>query len=215
MSIQVCLNGLSFFNTRGDAICEEVIPFNNPEEINLMLKKLRKLSSLVTINIVSDNFVLIPAKLYNDEFLQLYFRAKSLIYDSNKFSYFSDSSFGITMVVGCDKHLLESIKSFFSNIILLHPVSKVIKKSLATSSLTFISSNQRCAIAYAKGGKLQFADLLPTTNQLDTIYYLKKIISDYSINDNHTIYSLSDSSYKRAEKGIAEQIKNQIKHENS
>lgn len=214
VSIQVSLNGLSFFNTRGEKISQEIITFDNIEGINEWLKRLRKLSSIITLYIESDNFVLVPNNLYSPDNIELLFSAKSLIFDSEKIQYCHDTTNGISVVYGFDKRLENLLSPFFDNIIAQHMIERVIGSSIKNSSLSFYASVQRCIIAYTKHGKLQFADSLSISNQLDVIYYLQRVISDYGIDENQTLYSL-ESIDKRVEQQISEQIKNQIRHENS
>lgn len=212
VSIQISLNGLSFYDTKRSKVWQSssiAIDQQLQEQIN----KLRKLSNAAQVVVVTDNYAMVPADLYLSEDTELYFTAKLLPYDTNRFQYIEKKIDNIVFIIAIEFDFAALFSTTFTTLLYTHPVLQTLL-NIGANNITIYKTNERCAISVTSHDKLIFSDYLKIASELDIVYYIKKLTSDNHLS-TATINCLGTTKKQIAE-SLSPYFKNiSYKNENS
>lgn len=184
VSIQSNLSGYIFCDTSGCVIADNVTCI---EQIETLLKRLRKLTSKIVVKIDISDFIAIPSTLYDGGAHEHYFKVKSIPYSVSRYQYIHSNLLDDTIVVVLpfERDVYKLINSMFSDVIYTHPIIKVLamaaKADIEQASIFIYSSESYFAMSLISGGKLLFADCIDIASPSDIIYYIRILIAEKSV----------------------------------
>ncbi len=184
ISIQSSLNGYTFYDTLGRRLATDV---SDREDINVLLKQLRKLTNKININIDIPSYVAIPSALYDPTALEHYFKVKSIAYNNNRYKYIGyhllDDT--VTVVVPFDLYVYDLISALFNDVTYSHPIVEVLEMAgnrYPERCIVYTYSSQsHFAMLLVNEGKLLFCDYINMASNSDILYYIRVLIEEKGV----------------------------------
>ena len=192
VSIQSSLNGFSFCDTSQNEIATNI---TDSEQIAAFIKKLRKLTNKIVVDITTPNYIAIPAVLYEPAAQEHYFKVKSIVYDTERYNYtvYSLLNDTIVIIVPFERFIFDLLASTFSEVIYDHPMLNLLNitdlEVNGEANISIFSSPDHFAMSLTNNGKLIFCDYIAYTSNSDILYYIKVLINEKGFTPSYILCS--------------------------
>lgn len=171
LSIQIRLNGLSFFNKESSS--EQFVDFNDKVSVKSIFDG--TILSTLAISVVSSRFVMMPEEFYDSTKEHLYFTAKGITVAEDEFiisSVFEDIRF-VFLINSPMKEFLSFANKLCGEVVIEHVFTKNLRslKSDTKEQLTLTCFQHSMYVSFHRDHRLIFADLFDVNS--------KKMIVDF------------------------------------